>query len=173
MYFVIHGGVDKRLRTISAKYLTSLPFDGHAIGGSLGRSLSDIVNVVQFTTPLIPKEYPVHLLGIGDIPTISSCIPLGIDTFDSCYPARLARHGNLLMGNGDILVIGKKSISNQSIPIDTSCNCYTCINYTRNYLHHLYKVNEASYYSLATIHNIYTMSKIMQKFRDMILNNEI
>lgn len=96
MYAVVHGGTSESLREKSAATLKEHPFDGFALGGSFGRTDSDLLNVVKHTMPLLPPDRPVHLLGIAHETGIEACVPHGIDTFDSCYPARVARHGTLL-----------------------------------------------------------------------------
>jgi queuine tRNA-ribosyltransferase len=90
MYGVIHGGVDHALRKLSCDHLTNLPFDGFAIGGSMGKNKEEMHNLLSFTLPLLPVDKPNHLLGIGDLGSIERSIPLGIDTFDSSYPTKAA-----------------------------------------------------------------------------------
>ena len=96
MYAVIHGGVDRDLRRMSVEYLTSLPFDGFAIGGSLGKDTAELVELLGHLMPQLPKDRPNHLLGIGDVGSILGSIPHGVDTFDSTFPTRNARHGQLM-----------------------------------------------------------------------------
>ena len=96
MYAVVHGGVDRDLRRMSVEYLSSLPFDGFAIGGSLGRDSNELIELLTFLMPLMPNDRPNHLLGVGDVPSIDGAVPLGVDTFDSTFPTRNARHGQLL-----------------------------------------------------------------------------
>ena len=93
MYAVIHGGVDDELRQRSCEYLRTLPFDGFAIGGSVGKNKDEMIGMLTTMLPLLPTDRPNHLLGIGDLPSLEACIPLGIDTFDSSYPTKAARHG--------------------------------------------------------------------------------
>jgi len=93
MYSVVHGGMDFKMRTSSIEKLSKLPFDGIAIGGSLGKSREDLISLLKFVMPQLNPVLPVHLLGIGDIDSISKAVPLGIDTFDSSYPTKVARHG--------------------------------------------------------------------------------
>lgn len=95
MYSVLHGGVDRGLRKVSVDYLTRLPFQGHAIGGSLGKTRQEMEALITYLMPLIPREKPVHLLGIGDIESITQTLPHGIDTYDSAYPTKAGRHGQL------------------------------------------------------------------------------
>jgi queuine tRNA-ribosyltransferase len=172
MYAVIHGGIDDKLRKESINFLKSLPFDGFAIGGSLGTCKSDMVSMLKQLTPLIPEDKPIHLLGIADMPSLEATIPLGIDTFDSSHPTRCARHALLFTKQGN-LTISKTAYKNSFIPIDESCSCFTCVNYTRSYIHHLFKTKELSALSLATIHNIHFMMNLMKSYRRAILNDHL
>ena len=106
LYSVIHGGTDLSLRSQSAAELGREPFDGHAIGGSLGKCTDDVVSVVAHTAPLFPEDKPIHLLGIAHELGIEACVPHGVDTFDSCYPSRIARHGTLLTSNRYSIALG-------------------------------------------------------------------
>ncbi|MCB1110268.1 MAG: tRNA-guanine transglycosylase, partial [Chlamydiia bacterium] len=95
MYAVIHGGINDALREESCHFLSRLPFDGFAIGGSMGKTKEEMVQMLSSLLPKLPPEAPNHLLGIADLPSLESCVPLGIDTFDSSYPTKAARHGTL------------------------------------------------------------------------------
>jgi len=172
MYAVIHGGVDQELRKASSDFLTNLPFDGFAIGGSLGKNKEEMHQLLDFTLPLLPKEKPNHLLGIGDLASIERCIPLGIDTFDSSYPTRAARHGIALTASGGINITKSENAANFS-PIEKNCGCPTCSKFTLAYLHHLFKARELTCMSLATAHNLYFMVQLMQKYRQCIIENEV
>lgn len=172
MYAVIHGGIDPELRSESCRYLTALDFDGFAVGGSVGKNKEEMHELLTFTMPLLPEEKPNHLLGIGDLPSIDRSIPLGIDTFDSSYPTRCARHGILLTDKGN-LDITKKCFALDFTPPDPECLCPTCTKFSRAYLHHLFKAHELTSMSLATAHNLYYMIRHMQRYRDMILDNRI
>lgn len=174
IYSVIHGGVNKDMRKESVEFLNALPFDGNAIGGSLGKDRNELFETVEYIMPILPKERPVHLLGIGDVESISKTIHLGIDTYDSAYPTRLARHGHLLANiPGDRIDIDHQRERDNFVPIENSCECYTCKHFTRSYLHHLFKMNEQTYFTLSTIHNIHFMNQMMKNFRKKILNGEI
>lgn len=164
MYAVVHGGVDSELRQQSAKFLRDLAFDGFAIGGSLGKETADIAKVLAYTMPHLCSDTPKHLLGIADIPGITSGVGFGVDTFDSCYPMRLARHGVLLLPSGRLKITSGK-YKNDYAPIDATCPCYTCKHYSRAYLHHLFKAHEPCALQLASIHNVVAMDRIMQKIR--------
>lgn len=172
MYAVVHGGVDKKLRELSAKYLGSLPFDGYAIGGSFGKTKEQMFEMLQFTMPHIPRDKPNHLLGIADLYSIEKIIRMGIDTFDSSHPTRCARHGLLFTSHGDLKIL--HSAHKESFdPIDTNCTCFVCQKYSRAYLHHLFKAKEMTGYSLATIHNVHFMVQLMKQYREKILNDEL
>jgi queuine tRNA-ribosyltransferase len=172
MYSVIHGGINKDLRKQSCEYLTQLPFDGHAIGGSMGKNRTEMIEMLQFLMPHLPEDKPNHLLGIGDLESIEPCVSLGIDTFDSSHPTRCARHGLLFTTKG-FVKINHASNTNNFRPIDDACFCYTCQNYTRTYLQHLFKSAELSAYTLATIHNVHFMVQLMAEYRKKILDNEL
>ncbi len=170
MYAVVHGGVDPNLRSESCQFLTNLPFDGFAIGGSLGKHKPEMVGMLKHLLPQLPSEKPNHLLGIGDLESLSHCIPLGIDTFDSSYPTRAARHGLLLTQDGG-LKVEKKENANCFGPIEHSCTCWTCQNFHLAYLHHLFKAAELTAYTLATIHNLHFMVELMRGYRTAILED--
>lgn len=172
MYSVIHGGISKELRKESCDVLTKLPFDGHAIGGSMGKNREEMLDMLTFVMPLLPDDKPNHLLGIGDLASIEPCITLGIDTFDSSHPTRCARHGLFFTTKGPVK-IGNAENKVAFRPIDETCSCYTCQHFTRAYLHHLFKAAELSAYTLATIHNLHFMVQLMANYRSKILNDEI
>lgn len=172
MYSVIHGGVNLELRKASCDFLTTLPFDGFAIGGSMGKTKDEMHHMLCYTLPLLPEEKPNHLLGIGDLTSIDRSIPLGIDTFDSSYPTRSARHGVLLTAKGGMNVTKTENAKNFR-PIEENCGCPTCTRFTVAYLHHLFKAHELTSMSLASAHNLYFMVKWMERYRKMILEDEI
>ena len=167
MYGVIHGGINLDYRKESCDVLTKLPFDGFCIGGSVGKNKEEMHTLLSYTLPLLPEEKPNHLLGIGDLPSIERSIPLGIDTFDSSYPTRAARHGLLLTAEGP-LNITKTENAGQFIPVEKDCGCATCKKFTRAYLHHLFKAKEMTCLSLATMHNLYYMVNLMANYREKI-----
>jgi queuine tRNA-ribosyltransferase len=172
MYAVIHGGINQEFRSLSCKTLTNLPFDGFAIGGSVGKNHDEMVQMLQYTTPQLPVDKPNHLLGIGDLISIPQIVPLGIDTFDSTHPTKSARHGHLFTSQGTKKII--RSVFKQDFTtIDPACNCHTCKNYTASYLHHLFKAKEPIASTLATIHNIAFMTQLMKQYRERILQGDI
>lgn len=172
MYAVVHGGIDPTLRKKSCEILSSMEFDGFAIGGSLGKNRQEMVTMLSSMMSSLPEEYPNHLLGIGDLPSIDECVRLGIDTFDSSHPTRCARHGLMFNDFGGIKILQTK-YKNLFEPLDKTCACLTCTNYTAAYIHHLFKANELSGYTLATIHNVHYMVKLLERYRNQILQDQI
>ena len=186
MFSVIHGGIDRELRTKSIDYLTSLPFDGYAIGGSLGNGREELKELLSWMMPLMDrgdnrKKKPRHLLGIADEESIRNAAMYGIDTMDSCYPTRVARHGTLLVRNQDdeSLMGGSIKIRNAEnarafgVKVDDKCQCTTCQRYDRAYLWHLFKANEPIATTLAAQHNIHYMNDLMSRLRQDIMEDKI
>ena len=172
MYAVVHGGVDVSLRIHSLKTLQKLDFDGFAIGGSMGKTKPEMIEMLSGLMPHMPDDKPNHLLGIGDLESIEQAIPLGIDTFDSAYPTKAARHGTLLTKQGKI----KLSSGSNALkfgPIEKGCGCPTCQNYSLAYIHHLFKAKEMTALTMASIHNLYFMVNWMAERREMISQNII
>jgi queuine tRNA-ribosyltransferase len=172
MYAVVHGGVIPEFRLLSCKTLSNMPFDGFAIGGSLGKTREEMETMLEYTIPALDPSRPRHLLGIGDLPSLEMAIPLGLDTFDSAYPTKAARHGMALSDQGAIK-IDQGIYKHDPRPLEADCACHTCKHYSRGYLHHLSKAKEMTLYTLMTIHNLYYMGKLMEKVRAKILNDEI
>ncbi len=172
IYAVIHGGIDPDLRKQSCEVLTKLPFDGFAIGGSLGKNRTEMIDMLTYTVPRLPHTAPNHLLGIGDLESVDACIRLGIDTFDSSHPTRCARHGLLFTKEGNIKIMQTRYKSVFE-PVDRTCECPTCINYTAAYIHHLFKAKEMTGLVLASIHNLHFMVRLMKNYQIAILNGEV
>lgn len=172
MYAVVHGGVDKDLRKQSLDYLASLDFDGFAIGGSIGKTREEMIDLLQFLMPHVPYDKPNHLLGIGDLLSLEQSVTLGIDTFDSSHPTRCARHGLLFTTAGNLKILNAPHKYDVR-PVDENCSCFTCTHYSRAYLHHLFKAKELTGYTLASIHNLHFMVQLMAQYREKILRDEI
>ena len=173
MYAVIHGGVDRDLRRMSVEYLTSLPFDGFAIGGSLGKDTAELVELLGHLMPQLPKDRPNHLLGIGDVRSILGSIPHGVDTFDSTFPTRNARHGQLMTRTRGTFNIQRAENASLHEPVCPQCACSLCKTHTASYLHHLFRANEPTAVTLATAHNLHYMGWLMRTQREKILNDEL
>ncbi len=167
IYAVIHGGVDQNLRKESCGFLSNLPFDGYAIGGSLGKTKKEMFELLSYTAPILPEDKPNHLLGMGDLETIDHGVKLGLDTFDSSHPTKCARHGQIFTSSGIVKILQSKYKSKFKA-IDDNCQCYTCQNYTAAYIHHLFKAKEMVGLQLASIHNLYYMNKLMKNYRELI-----
>ena len=169
LYGSIQGSVFEDLRKESASFISSMDFDGIAIGGvAVGESKIETVHVLKWVVPLLPEGKPRHLLGGGDIDDIFELVEHGIDTFDCVQPTRLARTGRLLHKKHDI-DITKKIYALDSKPIEKDCGCYTCQNFSRAYIHHLFHVRELLAYRLATIHNIFFVQNLVGKIREAIV----
>ena len=175
MYAIIHGGTDRALRAHSVEYLSSLPFDGFAIGGSLGKDRDEMLELLAYVLPLLPEGRPNHVLGIADPESVLRAVPSGADTFDSCFPTRVARHGTLLTREGP-LHIGQGKYKSQHTPIDPSSpQADTDLDFgaSRAYLHHLYKQKEPLFNTLASMHNIRFMTRRMAEIRERILADDL
>lgn len=172
LYGIIQGGVFPELRNVSTDFVNSQPFFGHAIGGSLGSSSSQMDDVVAYTAQCLSPERPIHLLGIGKLRDIVAGVNEGIDTFDCVHPTRLARHGGALMwpGRSDKEYINLKQAAhrNDDQPIDSLCGCPTCKTASRGYLHHLLKAGEMVGLTLISLHNIWVMNKFMELVREQL-----
>jgi tRNA-guanine transglycosylase len=182
LYGIIQGGTYEDLRKQSAEFVLNQDVPGIAIGGvAVGESKKEIREQVAWVSPYLPKDKPVHLLGIGHIDDIYDLIVHGIDSFDCVEPTRLGRIGVIYKyGNaaGHFQKNIKREITksiykNDLSPVDEDCDCYVCTNFTKAYLHHLFKQKELLGYTLATYHNLYVMEKFMEIIREQIARDEI
>lgn len=180
LFGIVQGGAYRDLREESARVIGGLPFDGLAIGGSLGKSKNDMHAILDWTIPLLPDAKPRHLLGIGEIEDLLNGIERGIDLFDCAAPTRWARNGSLMVSHAmaqregfknDRLTIANARFALDAAPIEATCECLTCKNYSRAYLHHLHRAKELSYYRLATIHNLHFILRFMERARDALREN--
>lgn len=173
LYGVVQGSVFEDLRKESAQFICRQPFDGIAVGGvSVGESKQETKNVLEWISPYLPENKPRHLLGVGEIDDIFTLVKCGIDTFDCVMPTRLARMGSVLIRKGTMDILKRKYASDKK-PLEDSCKCYTCSNFSRAYIHHLFKVRELLGYRLATFHNLYFIEDLMRKIRKGIKNNTL
>jgi len=179
LFGIVQGGEYKDLRIKSAKFMAKLPFSGFGIGGSLGKSKDDMHNILDWTIPLLPKNKPRHLLGIGAVEDIFNSVERGIDMFDCVAPTRWARRGHVYITpeaggakkNKFRFNIENKKFETDKKPIDKTCNCYACKNHSRAYLRHLFKASELTYFRLASIHNLNFILRLMDKIRTSIKEN--
>ncbi|MEK7517487.1 MAG: tRNA guanosine(34) transglycosylase Tgt [Patescibacteria group bacterium] len=177
IYGIIQGGIYKDLREESAKFISSLPFDGIAIGGvSVGESKRQMRDALDWVMPFLPEEKPRHLLGIGEIDDIFDSIEKGVDTFDCVIPTRMGRYGFVFVDppegnrkNKFMTDIKKTVYSEDKKPLSKECKCYVCQNFTRGYVHHLFRVQELLAYRLASYHNLYFINNLFRQIRDAIL----
>ncbi len=177
LFGIVQGSEYKDLREESSRYMASLPFDGFAIGGSLGKSKSDMHNILDWCMPHLPDSKPRHLLGIGAVEDIFESVERGIDMFDCVSPTRLARSGYLLIPPkeggtkaGKFRMNIKNSKNRQDMkPVEKACDCYCCRNFSRAYLRHLFVNDEILYHRLASIHNLRFMVRLMDLIRSSII----
>ncbi|MEM4396408.1 MAG: tRNA guanosine(34) transglycosylase Tgt [Candidatus Woesearchaeota archaeon] len=172
LYGIIQGGLFKELRIESTKFISSLDFDGIAIGGAFGRN--EMYETLDWIVPFIDKEKPIHLLGIGTVEDIFESVARGIDTLDCVTPTRMARvrYVYILPESGGNVEnkfrykLGSAHFDDK--PLDENCNCYVCKNYSRGYIYHLFKAEEMLAMRLLTYHNVYFFINLMKQIRDSI-----
>jgi queuine tRNA-ribosyltransferase len=155
LFAIVQGGMYQDLREENAQALVKMDFQGYAIGGlSVGEPKSLMLNVLEWTTPVLPENTPRYLMGVGMPEDILEAVMLGIDLFDCVLPTRNARNGMLFTSTGKIS-IKQAQYAEDERPVDETCACYTCRHYSRAYLRHLYLANEILSSRLNTIHNLY------------------
>ena len=177
---IVQGGHWQDLREKSAKYISSLDFDGYAIGGSLGKSKKDMHNVLDWTIPNLAEDKPRHLLGIGVVEDIFESVERGVDLFDCVSPTRIARSGfahiRPPLGNKKnkfrFKMISMKNRNDEN-PIDPNCNCKVCKNYSRAYIYHLLKTEELVGFNLISYHNVNFMLELMREIRLAIKEDDL
>lgn len=173
LFGIIQGGFYKDLREKSAEDLISLDFPGYAIGGiSVGEPKEKFLEVLNYTTPLMPKDKPRYLMGVGTPDYLIEAAIAGIDMCDCVLPTRIARHGTALTSQGKI-VVRNATYERDFTKLDPECDCYTCKNYTRAYIRHLVKTNEILGIRLLSIHNIKFLTNLMDKVRIEIENDNL
>ena len=173
LFGIVQGGMYPELREVSLKGLTDIGFDGYAIGGlSVGEPKEDMVNILDTTAYKLPEDKPRYLMGVGKPEDIVEAVRRGIDMFDCVMPTRNARNGHLFVTDGVVKIRNARHKDDTST-LDPECDCYTCKNYSRAYLHHLDKCNEILGARLNTIHNLRYYQRIMQELRDAIEANRL
>jgi queuine tRNA-ribosyltransferase len=169
LFGIVQGAFEPELREQSAHFIGNLPFPGLSIGGlSVGEPKSMMWNMLHHVTPFLPRDKPRHLLGVGSPEDLVVGVGMGMDMFDCVLPTRVARHGGLFTLYGRINIKSAR-YRTQRGPIEESCDCYTCRNYSAAYVHHLARVEELLYYRLGTIHNIRFMLRLADQLRQSIL----
>ncbi len=171
LFGIIQGGMYEDLRDISRQGLEAIGFDGYAIGGlSVGEPKEDMLRILAHTAPQMPKDKPRYLMGVGTPEDLVDAVSYGIDMFDCVMPTRNARNGWLFTQYGDVK-IKNASYKTDTRPLDADCECYTCQNFSRAYLHHLYRIGEILGARLNTIHNLHYYQVLMQGMRAAIEEN--
>lgn len=180
LYGIIQGGVYKDLREESAKFISSFPFDGIAIGGvAVGESKKEMRDVLEWVYPYLPENKPRHLLGIGEIDDIFDAVDAGMDTFDCVIPTRFGRYGIAFVSppEGNVankfrLQLPKTAYAKNKGSIDVKCGCCVCQNFTRAYIHHLFRAQELLAYRLVSYHNLYFFIHLVKQIRESIIDGK-
>ena len=168
LFGIVQGGMYEPLRDESLAGLTDIGFHGYAIGGlSVGEPKEDMLRILKHVTPKLPQNAPRYLMGVGTPEDLVDGVSNGVDMFDCVMPTRNARNGWLFTRYGDVKIRNARFKSDLA-PLDESCSCYTCRNFSRSYLHHLFRSNEILGARLNTTHNLYYYLNLMQEMRDAI-----
>ncbi|MGL4383597.1 MAG: tRNA guanosine(34) transglycosylase Tgt, partial [Bacilli bacterium] len=171
LFGIVQGGHYADLREYCAQELIKMDFDGYAIGGtSVGEPKDIYKEMIEMAIQHLPKDKPRYLMGVGSPVSILEAIERGVDIFDCVLPTRVARHGTAMTSSGRI-VIRNAIYKEEFIPLDDQCDCYTCKNYTRAYLRHLFSANESFGQRLVSIHNIRFLINLVEQSRQAILEN--
>ncbi len=170
LYGIIQGGVHEDLRRISAEYTKDRPFFGTAVGGCLGGTDEEMETVVRASLPYAHPDRPVHFLGIGKIKDVFRFVRLGVDTFDCVIPTRLARHGTAFMKGvlGETINIKNACYKHDSAPLDANNGVAASTEFSRSYIHHLFKSDEILGMQLLAQHNVATINRLMREIRAAI-----
>ncbi|WP_342598486.1 tRNA guanosine(34) transglycosylase Tgt [Psychrobacillus sp. FSL H8-0483] len=173
LFGIIQGGEYEELRKQSAKDLLSLDFPGYAIGGLSVGEPKDVMNrVLDFTTPLMPDNKPRYLMGVGSPDSLIDGAIRGVDMFDCVLPTRIARNGTFMTSKGRLVIKGA-AFARDFGPIDEKCDCYTCKNYSRAYIRHLFKADETFGLRLASYHNLHFLMNLMKDVRQAIREDRL
>jgi len=173
LFGIIQGGMFEQLRDRSLEGLLNIGFDGYAIGGlSIGESKDDMLRILDHTPNKIPSQFPRYLMGVGTPEDIVEAVRRGVDMFDCVMPTRNARNNHLFTSHG-IVKIRNAIHKHSQDPIESACDCYTCSNFSRGYLHHLAKCNEMLGSMLNTIHNLRYYQRLMSELRSAIEHRKL
>lgn len=165
LFGIVQGGEYEDLRAYCAQELVKMNFDGYSIGGtSVGESKETLYKMIDYSIKHLPPEKPRYLMGVGSYDAIIVGVEKGVDMFDCVLPTRIARHGALMTSIGRINIRDKK-YEYDLTPADEACDCYTCKNYTKSYLRHLYKTDEGLGKRLLSIHNLRFLIKLTKDIR--------
>lgn len=173
LFGIVQGGVYRDLREMSAGELVEMGFDGYALGGlSVGEDFDTRWRIIKETIEFLPEDKPVYVMGLGTPVDIVEAVMLGVDMFDCVMPTRNARNGTLFTTHGRIAIKNAEFADDEG-PIDENCRCYTCSNFSRAYLRHLFMAREILAYRLNTIHNLYYYTHLMAAIRQAVEKGEM
>ncbi len=173
LFGIVQGGMHEELRDESLAGLTTIDFNGFAIGGlSVGEPKDEMERVLAYIAPRLPQNKPRYLMGVGTPEDLVNGVQAGVDMFDCVMPTRNARNGHLFTRYGDIK-IKNAQYKKDPRPLDESCECYTCRNFSRAYLHHLHRIGEILGAQLNTIHNLHYYQVLMRELREAIANGTL
>lgn len=173
LFGIVQGGMHLDLRDRSAQALADIGFDGHAIGGlSVGEGKGDLRAVVEHVAPSLPAERPRYLMGVGTVEDIAHAVRQGVDLFDCVLPTRNARNGHLFTSQGVVRIRNRVHRDSRE-PLDPACDCETCRNHTRGYLHHLARTREILGSRLMTVHNLRHYHAAMGRMREAIRDGRL
>ncbi len=168
MFGIVQGGADPQLRSYCCEEIVKLDFPGYAIGGlSVGESHEELIETVDFTAPLLPESKPRYLMGVGSPRDLVQAIARGIDMFDCVMPTRNGRNACAFVSEGSIK-LRNEQYKRQNQPLDENCDCYTCRNFSRGYLRHLFIVGEMTGPILLSLHNLAFYQRLMAQARQAI-----
>ncbi len=173
LFGIVQGGPFQDLRKHCAEALIDLDFPGYSIGGlSVGETKQEMVEMLEYLNPILPKDKPRYLMGVGSPDDLINGAIHGIDMFDCVLPTRIARHGSAMTSRGKV-VIKNKSYEADMTPLDPNCDCPVCKTYTKSYLRHLFKAEESLGQRLVSYHNLYFLKTVMRQIRQAIQEDRL
>ena len=168
LFGINQGGIYEDIRREHAKQITSLDLAGYAIGGlAVGESHEEMYRILEAVVPMLPKDRPVYLMGVGTPANILEAVERGVDFFDCVYPSRNGRHGHVYTNHGKLNLFNAKYETDPG-PIEEGCQCPACRSYSRAYIRHLLKAKEMLGMRLCVLHNLYFYNTMMEEIRDAI-----
>ncbi|MDD4816982.1 MAG: tRNA guanosine(34) transglycosylase Tgt [Victivallaceae bacterium] len=171
---IVQGSTFPELRRRAAAQICEIGFDGYAIGGvSVGESEPEMMTAIDAAAPGLPEDKPRYLMGVGTPRQIVEAVARGVDMFDCVMPTRLGRHGSAFMHDGSTLPVKAGRFTRDFSPVDPECDCYTCRNFTRSYIRHLFNVGEILGVRLLTLHNVHFFLKLAAEIRTAIEHDNL
>jgi queuine tRNA-ribosyltransferase len=168
IFGIVQGGKNENLRKQCFEGLELIGFDGYAYGGWPMENKMLLLDILDFTARLMPPDKPKYAMGVGKPQDIIACAKMGYNMFDCVIPTRDARHGRLYLTSTrgtETINIGSQKYAEDFSPIDSNCQCYACVNYSKAYLRHLYKARESVYFKLASIHNLHCFAQVIETIK--------